>query len=110
MSDLERMRGDTYADEFTIKNKKTKQAIDITGYSFLMTVDSTKEPVDETTQAYQIAGTIIDGPAGRVEFAPSSTQTDRVGNYYYDVQMVDSAGRKRTIIKAKYKFTQDITK
>lgn len=110
MSDIERMRGDTYADEFTIKSKKTKQPINITGYSFLMTLDSRKDPTDETTKLYQLTGTIVDGPNGRVEFAPSAVQADRVGLFFYDVQMVDGSARKRTVVKAKYKYTQDITK
>lgn len=110
MTDITRMRGDTYADEFTIKSKKTKRPIDITGYTFTLTLDSRQNPTDETTKLYQLTGTIIDGPSGRVEFAPSAVQADRVGDFFYDVQMVDGATRKRTVVKAKYKFKQDITK
>ena len=49
--------------------------------------------------------------AGRVEFAPSALQADQTpGAYWYDVQMIDGASRKRTIALDKYKYEQDISK
>ena len=110
MSNITRKRGDTYADELTLTSSSTGLPIDITGYSFLLTVDTRQSPDDETTQVYQVVGTILSGANGRVEFAPSAPQADHVGDYYYDVQMLDGAGRKRTIVSGKYKYTQDITK
>lgn len=110
MSNITRKRGDTYADELTLTSSSTGLPIDITGYSFLMTLDSRQSPDDETTQVYQVTGSILSGVNGRVEFAPTAMQTDRVGDFYYDVQMVDGAGRKRTIVSGKYKYVQDITK
>lgn len=110
MIDIERKRGDTYADEFIIKSKATKKPVNIAGYTFLLTVDPAKAPIDATNNLYQLTGTILDAAAGRVEFAPSALQADQLGNFFYDVQMVDGAGRKRTVESGKYKFTQDITK
>lgn len=110
MSNITRKRGDTYADELTLTSSSTGLPINITGYSFLLTVDTKQYPTDETTQVYQVVGTIISGVNGRVEFAPSAMQADNVGDYYYDVQMLDGAGRKRTIVSGKYKYVQDITK
>jgi len=41
----------------------------------------------------------------------TSGQADQVpGVYYFDVQMIDGAGRIRTIALDKYTYTQDITK
>lgn len=110
MSDLTRRRGDTYADEFIIKSKATGLPINITGYTFTLTVDPAKDPTADTNNLFQLTGTIIDAVAGRVEFAPSAIQADHVGSYFYDVQMIDGATRKRTIVSGKYKFIQDITK
>lgn len=110
MTDLTRKRGDTYADEFIIKSKATGRPLNIAGYTFLMTLDPNKAPADDTTKAYELAGTIVDAAAGRVEFAPNELQADRVGSFYYDVQMIDGAGRIRTIAAGKYKYEQDITK
>ena len=107
---IERKRGDTYADEFTVKSKATGLPINITGYTFLMTLDSEKNPSSNTNNLYQLVGTILDAPGGRVEFAPSALQADHLGAYYYDVQMIDGAGRKRTIESDTYIYKQDITK
>jgi hypothetical protein len=111
MTDITRTRGDTYADEFVLTSKKTGGALDITGCTFLLTVDPSASPVDASTNIYQLTGEII-APAtdGRVAFAPSSVQANQVGKFFYDVQMTDAAGRKRTVQKAKYTYTQDITK
>jgi hypothetical protein len=75
-----------------------------------MTLDPSKAPTDNTNNVYQLTGTIVDAPAGKVEFAPDANQADQLGSYYYDVQMTDGAGRIRTIITGKYKYVQDITK
>lgn len=107
---FERRRGDTYADEFTIRTKRTKTPINLTGYTFLMTVDSREFPSDISTQQFQMTGTIINAVQGRVEFAPTEEQANRVGNFFYDVQIVDGLGRKRTIAAGPYDMIQDITK
>lgn len=122
MTAIIRRRGDTYADEVTVTDKDGA-AIDVTGYSFLMTLDPSKTPADATNNLYQIVGTVIDGPTGRVEFAPTELQANMAqfpvvappavqppAVYWYDIQMVDGAGRKRTIALDKYTYTQDITK
>ena len=110
MTDITRKRGDTYADEFVIKSKATKLPINLTGYAFTLTLDPVKAPTNAVNNVYQLTGTIIDAVNGRVEFAPTALQADKVGNYYFDVQMVDGAGRKRTVDSGKYKYEQDITK
>lgn len=110
MTDIIRKRGDTYADEITIKSATTGLPINITGYSFLLTLDPAKEPTSAALNVYQLTGVILDAAAGRVEFAPTTLQADQVGVFYFDVQMVDGAGRKRTIESGKYTYKQDITK
>jgi hypothetical protein len=110
MTDITRKRGDTYADEFTLTRKSSGLALNITGYSFVLTVDPSAAPADDTNNLYALTGTILDAAAGRVEFAPTAMQADQLGKFYYDVQMTDGAGRKRTIASGKYTYTQDITK
>ena len=111
MTDMTRKRGDTYADEFILKSSSTGLPINLTGYSFVLTVDPEKAPATSANNLYQITGTILDAAGGRVEFAPSALQADQTpGAYFYDVQMVDGAGRKRTIVSGKYKYEQDIGK
>jgi len=110
MTDITRMRGDTYADECHLKSKTTGLAIPITGYTFVMTVHTKRDPLPNEPYEYQVVGTILDANEGRVEFAPLVSDVDRIGTYFYDIQLIDGAGRKRTLVKAKYMFTQDITK
>lgn len=110
MTDFSRKRGDTYADEIIVTSTTTKLPINITGYTFKLTVDPKKDPVDSSLNLYQLNGTIIDAAAGRVEFAPTAIQADHIGTYYFDVQMIDTLGRIRTIDSGKYVYTQDITK
>lgn len=110
MTDLNRRRGDTYADQFEVTSETTGSAIDITGYTFTMTIASKLNPADDTFKLFEVAGTITSAGEGLVEFGPSSAQTDRVGVFYFDISMVDGSGGIRTIDKGKYEITQDITK
>ena len=111
MAEKERTRGDTYADEFVVMSKITKLPIDITtGYSFLLTLDPDKAPVDDTKNKYQLVGVVVNGPGGIVGFAPTAEQADLLGTFWFDVQVTDPAGKIRTIEHDKYKYVQDITK
>lgn len=108
MTDITRKRGDTYANVLTVKRNGV--AVDITGCTFTLTVDTKPTPPDTSTNVFAITGVIVDATAGRVGFSPSESQSDRVGTFFYDVQMIDTAGKKRTIKEGKYIFKQDITK
>jgi hypothetical protein len=110
MTDIERKRGDTYADEFEIVSDTTGAVIDISAYTFKLTVDPSPEPTDATNNVFQLTGTITDGPAGLVAFSPDATQADNVGEYYFDIELIDAAGKKRSVEKGAYTMTQDITK
>lgn len=110
MGTISRYRGDTAADEFTILDEN-QLPVNITSFSFVLSVNTLKNPPDGTTELYRITGTILDGPNGVVEFTPSSLQANQTpGKYFYDVQMTDAGGRIRTIDKGTYKYLQDITK
>lgn len=110
MATLIRKRGDTRPDQFTVTSKRTGAAIDITGYTFLLTVDPSPEPIDAANNLFQLTGVIVDAANGLVEFTPTLVQADNVGDYYYDAQLIDSGGHVETFSSGKYKFRQDITK
>jgi hypothetical protein len=110
MTALTRKRGDSFADSFTVIDAATGQPLNITGFTFLMTVDPDKSPTTAANNIFQIPGVVVDGPNGVVEFAPSTVQTDRVGNFYYDIQMTYTSGRKRTLVTDTYRLEQNITK
>ena len=99
---LSRTRGDTYGDGFVIVSATTGQPINITGYTFLLLLDTLKSPVGNATNIYQLAGVILNAAEGKVEFAPTAEQANLLGSYYYDIQMIDGTGRKRTISSDQY--------
>ncbi|HEU4895120.1 MAG TPA: hypothetical protein VFT85_04725 [Acidimicrobiia bacterium] len=103
-------RGDTVPWTFTVLNS-AGNPVDITGYTFLLTVDPSDEPGDALNNLFQLSGTLTDPTNGVVQFAMSAVQADQVpGIYYWDLQMTDTAGFIRTIAKGEFEFTQDITK
>ena len=107
---ITRFRGDTVPDEFTIK-KPDGTAQDITGFAFVLTVNSVKNPPDDTTQILQSIGTITDATNGVVEFPISTPQADQEpGKYYFDVEATTPTGKKHTILSGAYRFKQDVTK
>jgi hypothetical protein len=110
MTDITRYRGDTAADEITVQNS-AGAAVDITGFTFVMTVSTIENPPDNTSELYSITGTITAPASGQVEFVPTTLNADqKPSTYYYDIQMTDTAGRIKTIAKGQYIYTQDITK
>lgn len=112
MSDttITRYRGDTVADEFTIKDADAV-VVDITGCSFIMTLDTLKTPPDNTTKVYEMTGTITNATGGVVEFSPTSLQANQTpGKFYFDIQMTDAGGKVQTIMVGTYIYKQDITK
>lgn len=103
-----RKRGDTDPDVLIVS--KNRVPINLAGCSFKLTLNTLKEPVDETTQVYQLVGIITAPASGQVIFRPTPEQANQVGYFYYDVQMVDSYGDTQTILEGTYRYVQDITK
>lgn len=109
MSEIVRYRGDTWPIRMTILQDDVP--MNITGCDFVLTVDSKKTPPDDTTNLFQLIGTIEGDPAdGNVIFEPSELDVDRVGKFFYDLQVTDTSLKKRTIAKDRFTLVQDITK
>ena len=104
--DITRFRGDTDPLVFTFS--KNKVALDITGSSFTLSVSTEQSP---TVSSYtlQLFGVVTAPLTGVVEFTPTATQSDFVGSYFYDIEMVNGVNIK-TIVSGKFKMIQDITK
>lgn len=110
---LERKRGDTAPDVLNVTDEENGgAALDITGFSYTLTVNSEKDPeAGIGTELVQVGGTITDAPNGRVEFLWTVGDADQEpGVYWYDIEQVDASGRIKTIAKNKYVIFQDITK
>lgn len=102
-------RGDTVAWAFAIKSS-SGTAVDITGFSYLLTVDPERHPTASTNNVFQLTGTVTDAVGGVVQFEMSAVQADQSGMFYFDLQQTDSGGSIRTIAKGSFEFRQDITK
>ncbi len=103
-------RGDSDAKGFVVQDS-AGVAIDITGFSFKLTVSSDKDPTDQVNEQFSITGVLGSPTAGEVSFAPSISDTDIApGTYFYDIEQTDGSSRIKTIIKGKAKIIQDITK
>lgn len=102
-------RGDTRPFQLTLQQGGS--ALDITGFTFLLTVDPSPTPADSVNNLFQLMGTIIDAVNGIVEFQMSTAQADQTpGVYFYDVQYTDGAGDIFTFLKGEWEVLQDITK
>ena len=107
-------RGDKYPKVITLRDgsQVSKPPLNITGYSFKMSLDTREKPDDETTQVWQIDATLdADPTTGKAYFAITDVETDITpATYYYDIQMTTPSGDIRTIAKGIFKITMDITK
>ena len=105
-----RTRGDTRSFTFELRDKDTSAAIDITGRSYLLTVNSEEDPSNTDNELFQLTGT-VDGPNGKVTFSLSTGQADQTpGEYYYDLQETGTDSSIKTRVKSTYTVSQDITK
>lgn len=102
MTTIKRKRGDTYPIELTLGQ-------DVTGGTFLLTVDPKQAPEDDSGNLFQLTGVVTDAAKGVVEFAVTPGDADHVGPYHYDVQMT-RGGIVYTVASGALRFTQDITK
>lgn len=110
-----RVRGDT--DSFTVTVQDAAgNAIDITGFSFLLTVDPSEAPEDAVNNLFQLSspagGIALSDPVnGEITVTLTAVQADQTPQvYFYDLQMTDTGGAVKTILKGQWEVVQDITK
>lgn len=107
---IERRRGDTVPDVIFLTDD-VGDPLDVTGYTFKLTVNEDKDPIDDTNQLVQSIGSSGSPLTGRVDFPWTPLQADQTpGKYWYDIEQVDAGGKIKTLAKNKYIFYQDITK
>lgn len=103
-------RGDSDAKGFIIEDSDAV-AVNISGFSFKLTVNSDKAPPDQVNEQFSITGVITDASNGKVSFAPTTANTDITPQtYFYDIEQTDGSGAIKTLILAKALIVQDITK
>lgn len=106
---ITRCRGDDYDLVLVVKNSKAKP-VNIFGWTDItMTVDPSSAPADNTTKVSTMTGVLTtNGLDGSLSIAIDPAIP--VGNYFYDLQITQADGKKRTIARGKYIVEQDITK
>lgn len=107
---ITRYRGDTDPISMTITNNSTGSPANLTGSTVKLTTNTKANPTDSSTVLFQLTGISSDPLTGVVEFMLSDTDADKVGTFYYDVELTKNDGKKSTIVKGVIEFTQDITK
>lgn len=108
---ITRLRADTYPIRFALVQADGVTPLDITGYTFLLTVDPAPDPASSANNLFQIAGVLTTPLGGIVDFFPSSVQANQApGLYFYDAQLIDTASKLRTFARGEFEFEQDITK
>lgn len=85
--------------------------IDITGWTGVMTVDSSPSPSSSSTNIFQVTGVVAVGTDGVMTFQPSETQLNLTPKtYFYDIQVQTTVPSKRTPLKGEFQVVQDINK
>jgi len=101
-------RGDSVTIPFIVKDKNGR-VVDITGATFLLTVDPSTSPVGAGNNLFQLTATLVNPLSGSIEFPITDVQSDQIpAVYFYDIQMTDGGG-KRTIAKSTFEFLPHIT-
>ena len=106
---ITRYRGNNRPFVFTITNQ-AGSPVDLTGYTFLFTVNKIENPGDATTQVMQFTGTLSQHPTdGVVTFSPTSLNMNLQKDiYFYDIQGTKS-GVVTTFVKDQLEILQTIT-
>lgn len=103
-------RGDTTVWGFRVLQPDGVTPENITGRTYLLTVNLLEEPVPSDPFLFQLVGTVPLGTDGIILFSLTDAQADNVGDFFYDNQQTDGAGDDRTIVEGEFEFKQDITK
>lgn len=103
-----RYRGDTYPDSFIVFNDRTGEMIDLTNCTLKLTLSSKRVPKIEDDLVYTLSGVVDSNNKGIVHFAPNTVDADRVGFYWYEIELKEPQGVVRTLLTARYVYKQDI--
>lgn len=115
--DIQHYRNDTYTDDITGFNADGTP-YDFTNHTFIMQIrrkkDSTDTPdVDITNASFTItqdADGVNAGVNNVVEISHTEDDFDLVGDFFYDIQMTDAAGKRQTIQKGIFCIEQDVSR
>ena len=85
------------------------EAVDITDWIIYFTVKEDLDDSDDDALLKKDVSVHFDAENGKTKLHLTNTDTDLVGNYYYDIQVKKSDGTIITIMEGMITFKQDIT-
>ena len=109
--DLAYARGDSKAIPFTRVNKDGNR-VNITGRTYILTVDSRADPDDASTKQFDSTGSITDAANGELEFpitALSSGALSAPQTYYFDIAETIGSNAE-TVAKGPFRVKMDVGK
>jgi len=114
MTRIENISNQVKGDDLTIITtvKSGGVVYDVSGSTSLLTIKASYSDLDAAALS-QSSGTLVtDGTDGKIEFnAPSTDLSSAVSgtDYYYDIQVTLSSGRKYTIVRGVINFVDEVT-
>lgn len=103
--------GNTKSFGFTLKDS-AGVAIDITSYTFAMTLNSEEFPINADNEKFAMVGSIVDAATGKFKFTPSQPNADsyEAGNtWFFDVEVTDAGGDVGTFAIGTVAMRQGVT-
>lgn len=111
-TDFEIVRGDDEAIELEFTDSITNTPVDITDCAVMFTVRADKADTnDDNALIKKDVYTHTDAANGKTTVNLLHTDTAvEPGNYFYDVQYVDTEGKVKTLVIGNIAIVQDVTK
>jgi hypothetical protein len=113
MSKITIIRGDSRNIDVTFVDTDGVTPINLTGGTVYFTVNSSKDPSDDTSASVQknvTSHTAATLGKSRVSLVPTDTSGLAAGTYYYDIQLKDAAGTVVSGAADKFIIKADITR
>lgn len=106
------IRGDTRTVNLTFLESDGSTPVNLTGGTVYFTVNSSSDPSDDTSVAFQKTATsFTDATNGQHTFTLTHSDTNITpGTYFYDAQFQDSVGNYLSSYKGKFIVISDITR
>lgn len=106
------IRGDTRTVNLTFLEADQSTPIDLTGGTVYFTVNTSSDPSDDTSVAFQKTATsFTSATTGQHTFTLTHADTNITpGNYWYDAQFRDSVGSYLSSYRGRFIVQSDITR
>jgi hypothetical protein len=108
-TNLDIKRGDSKSYTLTFRDEEGS-VIDITGWTVFFTVKDKIDDTDETAVLKKTITSHTDPTNGKTKIELSSTDTNLVGNYIYDIQIKKDTNEINTILEGNITFAKDVTR